>query len=49
MGHFTTEYRGGTRVNYMDAYKGEDQIPPLNIKLHINVAHIKAHINMLSP
>ena len=33
----------------MDAYKGEDQIPPPNIKLHINVTHIKAQINMLSP
>ena len=26
MGHFTAECRGGTRVNYMDAYEGEDQI-----------------------
>ena len=49
MGHFTAQCRGGTRVNYMDTYKGEDQIPPPNIKPRINVAHIKAQINMLSP
>ena len=41
--------RGGARVNYMDAYEGEDQIPTPNIKPRINVAHIKAQIDMLSP
>ena len=49
MGHFAAQCRGGARVNYMDAYEGEDQIPPPNIKPHINVTHIKAQINMLSP
>ena len=48
MGHFAMQCRGGTRVNYMDAYEEEDQIPPPNIKLCINIAHIKAQINMLS-
>ena len=33
----------------MDTYEGEDQIPPLNIKPCINVAQIKAQIDMLSP
>ena len=49
MGHFAAQCRGGARVNYMDAYEGEDQIPPPNIKPHINIAHIKAQIDMLSP
>ena len=49
MGCFATQCRGGARVNYMDAYEGEDQIPPPNIKPHINVAHMKAQIDMLSP
>ena len=49
IGHFAVQCRGGTRVNYMDTYEGEDQIPPSNIKPHINIAHIKAQINMLSP
>ena len=49
MGHFAAQCRGGARVKYMDAYEGEDQIPPPNIKPRINVAHIKAQINMLSP
>ena len=49
MGHFAVQCRGGARANYMDAYEGEDQIPPLNIIPHINVMPIKAQIHMLSP
>ena len=49
MGHSAAECRGDTRANYMDTYEGEDQIPPLNIKPCINVAQIKAQIDMLSP
>ena len=49
MGHFITQCREGARVNYMDTYEGEDQIPPLNIKPCINMMHIKAQIDMLSP